>query len=104
MHFKKFTLISSLVLTVFISACNRKKDSPFCLSCEKGKLYYSYSCSAVYPLFVTDNGDSLYVDGTVSDKFKKDGISVCINLTNFGKGIVLGGCPVSKKIKCIRVD
>lgn len=100
MYFQKFILVSSLLIIVTISGCVRKKDNPFCLSCEKGKLYYSQNCEG-YPLFIKENGDSLFLLGNVSDEFKKDGISVCISLKPHS-GVTYGGCPVYNKIKCLR--
>ena len=102
MHFTKLILIGLLTVFTVISSCSGKIDNPFCLSCQKWKLYPSYSCASAYPLFVNENGDSMFLDVSLSKKFRTDGISVCVGFTGREeKGIILGGCPISKKVKCL---
>jgi hypothetical protein len=44
----------------------------------------------------------MFLDVSLSKKFRTDGISVCVGFTGREeKGIILGGCPISKKVKCL---
>lgn len=69
-----------LIFMLLYIGCKRKHNSPFCLSCEKGTLYYS-KCTDNYFLFIKDNGDSLIIRSGKEpvERFKKDGVRVCVN-------------------------
>jgi|SRR5690606_1914741 len=90
-------LIGSLSLNL---ACYKKKNNPFCISCEKGTLFYSMQCASSYPLFVSETGDSFFLMGGFSKPFRKDSVRVCIKVEDHN-GISNGGCGV-KRVKCIR--
>jgi len=80
-------------------ACTKKRNNPFCYSCEKGTLFYSINCAS-YPLFVSETGDSFFLMGGFSKPFRKDSVRVCIKVEDHN-GISNGGCGV-KRVKCIR--
>jgi len=108
MHKKNKVKAIVMTLTVLIVfGCAKKRSNPFCFSCIKGNLYFK-NCPK-YPIFVSENGDSIVVDGeTISKKFKKDGEPVCIK-SEENRSIIQTGekCLVYYwlnpfKVKCIK--
>jgi len=105
----KVNVIIATLTILIVFGCTKKRSNPFCFSCVKGNLYFK-TCPK-YPIFVSENGDSIVVDGTtISEKLKKDGESVCLKLEEKKSSIQTGQkCLVyywlkPYNVKCIKRD
>lgn len=89
---------------LLLTACSKKRDAPFCFSCEDGRLIEAFDNDLPYTVFINVKGDTLAVIGSFSKAFrKKEGVKVCARLKKhhgIEKAVYM---HPTYKVKCVNI-